>query len=87
MGTIPYFWRLFWPLLLITLGLLQLAERAALARDGYPIFPGAPWQGTYQGGPMQGTAQGAANFSANAGTAIVPSHPHDLDNDREGGQS
>ena len=85
MGAIPYFWRLFWPLLLITLGLLQLAERAALAREGYPIFPGAPWQGMYQGTPMQGAGQGAANFSASAGTAIVPSH--DFENDREGGQS
>jgi hypothetical protein len=85
MGAIPYFWRLFWPLLLITLGLLQLVERTALAREGYPIFPGTPWQGTYQGGPMQGAGQGAANFSANAGTAIVPSH--DFENDREGGQS
>jgi hypothetical protein len=89
MGAIPYFWRLFWPLLLITLGLLMLAERAALAAEGYPIFPGAPWhdasQGTGQAGPIQGAGQGAANSAANAGTAIVPSH--DFENDREGGQS
>jgi hypothetical protein len=85
MGAIPNLWRLFWPLLLITLGLLQLAERAALAREGYPIFPGAPWQGSYQSGPMQSAAQSAANASANAGTAIVPAHH--FENDREGGQS
>jgi hypothetical protein len=89
MGAIPYFWRLFWPLLLITLGLLLLAERAALASEGYPIFPGAPWQdasqGTSQAGRIQGAGQGAANSAANAGTAIVPAH--DFENDREGGQS
>jgi hypothetical protein len=87
MGAIPNLWRLFWPLLLITLGLLQLAERAALAREGYPIFPGAPWQGTYQGGPIQGAGQGSANSTQITGTAIAPSHPHDFENDREGGQS
>jgi len=86
MGAIPYLWRLFWPLLLITLGLLQLAERAALASEGYPIFPGAPWHHASQG-TGQVAGQGAANAVANAGTAIVPSHSHDFENDREGGQS
>ena len=84
MGAIPYFWRLFWPLLLITLGLLMLAERAALAAEGYPIFPGAPWQDASQG-TSQGAGQSAANSAANTGTAIVPAH--DFENDREGGQS
>jgi Domain of unknown function (DUF5668) len=88
-GAIPYFWKLFWPLLLITLGLLLLAERAALASEGYPIFPGAPWQDASQAinqaGPIQGAGQGAANSAANAGTAMAP--PHDFENDREGGQS
>ena len=89
LGAIPYFWRLFWPLLLITLGLLMLAERAALASEDYPIFPGAPWhdasQGVNQTGPTPGAGQRAENSAANAGTAIVPSH--DFENDREGGQS
>ena len=49
MGAIPHFWRLFWPLLLIILGLLLLAERAALAAEGYPLFPGAPWHDEAQG--------------------------------------
>lgn len=75
-GVIPYFWRLFWPLLLITLGLLLLAERAALATEGYPLFPGVPWQDA---------EQGAVNSAANADTAIAPvGH---FQNDREGGQS
>ena len=34
MGIIHGFWQLFWPLLLILLGVLLLAERAALAADG-----------------------------------------------------
>jgi hypothetical protein len=49
MEVIPYFWRLLWPLLLIVLGLLLLAERAALAWEGYPPFPGAPGCGTGKG--------------------------------------
>ena len=84
MGVIPYLWRLFWPLLLIMLGLLMLAERAALAAEGYPLFPGAPWQGAAQG-TNSGAGQGAANTATNAGTAIVPTH--DFENDREGGES
>jgi hypothetical protein len=97
MGTIPYFWRLLWPLLLITVGLLLLAERAALAAEGYPIFPGAPWQdagqatsqaGPNQAGPIQGAqSQRAENSGANEGTAIVSSQWQEFENDREGGQS
>ncbi|HKN19895.1 MAG TPA: DUF5668 domain-containing protein [Terracidiphilus sp.] len=85
MGAIPYFWRLFWPLLLITLGLLMLAERAALASEGYPIFPGAPWHDAAQA-TNSGAGQGAENSAAITGTAIVPAHPRDFENDREGGQ-
>jgi hypothetical protein len=89
-------WGHSWPFYLILAALLALAERAALASEGYPIFPGAPWHDASQGtgqagpnqtGPIQGAGQGAANSSAIAGTAIVPSHPHDFENDREGGQS
>ncbi len=36
-GLIIHFWRLFWPLLFIVVGVIMLAERAALAADGgYP---------------------------------------------------
>jgi hypothetical protein len=84
-------WGHSWPFYLILAGVLQLAERAALASEGYPPVPGAPWydasQGTNQAGPIQGAGQGAANTAAIAGTAIVPSHLHDFENDREGGQS
>src|SRR5271170_7307383 len=89
-------WGHSWPFYLILAGVLQLAERAALASEGYPQSPGAPWQGTGQTGPNQGTNpgayggapfQGAAHSATNAGTAIVPPHPHVFENDREGGQS
>jgi hypothetical protein len=84
-------WGHSWPFYLILAGLFALAERAALESDGYPPFPGAPWQGPNQS-PNQGTYggapfQGSANTAATTGTAIVPSHPHDFENDREGGQS
>ena len=81
-------WGRSWPFYLILAGVLLLAERAALAWEGYPINPGAPWQGASQGasqgGPSQGAGQGATNSVTNTGTAIVPSH--DFENDREGGQ-
>ena len=84
MGVIPFLWRLFWPLLLIVMGLLMLAERAALASDGYPFLPGVPWQSP---SPVanQPATQSTANATSNAGTAIVPSH--DFDHEKEGGQS
>jgi hypothetical protein len=84
MGAIPHFWKLFWPLLLIMLGLLLLAERAALAAEGYPLFPCAPWHDASQGA-NSGAGQNAANSGTNAGTAIVPSQQ--FENDRERGQS
>jgi len=76
-------WSRSWPFYLILSGVLLLAERAALASEGYPLFPGAPWQGAAQG-TNSGAGQGAANTATNAGTAIVPTH--DFENDREGGQ-
>jgi hypothetical protein len=91
MGVIPYFWRLFWPLLLITVGLLLLAERAALASEGYPIFPWDSWhdagQGMNPGAQNPGAGQGAANSAANPGTAIVPSQWQEFEDDRKGGES
>jgi hypothetical protein len=89
MGIIARPWHLFWPLLLILLGVLLLAERAALSAEGYPIFPWSPWHGTppgpYPGAPSPGATQGPSGFAENPGTAIVPSPTHDF-NDREGEQ-
>jgi hypothetical protein len=77
-GAIEHFWRLFWPLLLIMLGVMMLAERAALEADGgYPIFPWGQHPGTVQPGATGGSA---------TGTSIVPSHTHDLGNDLDGGK-
>ena len=61
MGVINSFWHLFWPLLLIMLGVLLLAERAALAAEGgYPPmpypgqpYPGQPYSGQYPAGAPQ----------------------------------
>ncbi len=85
-GVIAHFRRLFWPLLLIMLGVLLLAERAALAAEGDAPYFGAPWQNAPQG-TGQGAAQPAGQSAEPAGTAIVPSHPHDFENGLNGGQS
>jgi len=77
MGVIPYFWRLLWPLLLILLGLLLLAERAVLASEGYPPYFGTPGpdagqatnQGTVPGAPTTGAGPNAPSPSAGQGAA------------------
>jgi hypothetical protein len=84
-GVVEHFWRLFWPLLLIMLGLLMLAERAALAAEGDSPYFGWPWQGANQG-TQQGTDWGAGQDARTADTAIMPSPPHDFENDPKGGQ-
>jgi hypothetical protein len=82
-GAIPYFWRFFWPLLLISLGLLLLAERAVLATEGYPPPPGTPWQAISQA-PGQSASQAAQQ---SPGTAIVPAEPNPFGDEIHGGQS
>jgi hypothetical protein len=75
---IDHFWRLFWPLLMIMLGGLLLAERAALAADGYPQMPygGAPY-----GGVNPGVYPNAAQTPvADPGTSIVPARTEDFGN-------
>ena len=84
-GLVHSFWRWFWPLLLITLGVLLLAERALLAADGgYPMWPygGAPNQ--YPMNPSGST--GVPPYQGQA-TAIVPSETHDFGKNPDGGQS
>ncbi len=91
-------WKLFVPLLLILIGVLKLAERAALAAAGddpavtnqYPGgFPG-PYAGTYPGAINPGAAYVGANppvagapQPTQPGAVIVPTH----DYKNEGGQS
>src|SRR3974390_177564 len=70
------FWDLFIPLLLILIGVLKLAERAALAAAGdelpYPYGTGT-------------NPAAAGTVPAQAGTAIVPAQ--DYGKGPEGGQS
>ncbi|MGO8932159.1 MAG: hypothetical protein ACLPLZ_06800 [Terracidiphilus sp.] len=72
-------WGQCWPLFLILAGVLLLAERAALAGEGFPPPPGSPWQNT-----TPRTAQGA---QPTPGTATVPQEMHDFGDEIHGGQS
>ncbi len=84
-GLLDHPWHWFWPLLLILLGVLMLAERMVLtAGDGYP-------QGPYPGQP--GT--GATGSQTSTGIPPQPEQPEahrstqwqDPGNNPEGGQS
>ena len=70
-------WNIFVPLLLILIGVLKLAQRAALAAAGdEPMYPGSPY--AYgAGAPAQPPAPG---------TSIVP-NPPGFGNGPQGGQS
>lgn len=81
-GVIDHFWGLFWPLLLIMIGVMLLAERAALAMDGYGDGYGDGC-GPYAGGPF--TDQNAAQPAADPGTAIVPADSPGFGNGGNGG--
>jgi hypothetical protein len=75
------FWSLFFPLLLILIGVLKLAERAALAAAGDETpYPGSP----YPYGAASPAASGVAQ--PQPGTAIVPA-TQDYGKGPEGGQS
>lgn len=76
MGVIHRFWNLFWPLLLIMLGVLMLAERAALAAEGgYPMWP------------FSGSTSSGVTPTQEQSTSIVPAPSRDFGKDSEGGQS
>jgi hypothetical protein len=82
-GVIHSFWHLFWPLLLIMLGLLLLAERAALAAEGgYPMWP-------FEGPPNPGGVNPGTSVPPyqEQSTSIVPASSHDFGKGPEGGQS
>lgn len=72
------FWSLFFPLLLILIGVLKLAERAALAAAGDEVpYPGSQYPyGTHAGVTQPQT-----------GTTIVPAATQDYSRGPEGGQS
>jgi hypothetical protein len=75
------FWSLFFPLLLILIGVLKLAERAALAADGDPTsYPGAPY-------PYAPNPAATAAAQSQPGTSIVPAGAPEYGKGPEGGQS
>ena len=75
-------WNIFVPLLLILIGVLKLAQRAALAVAGdEPIYPGAPYP-YGAGAPVPPAPQPPAQ----TGTSIVPAPPQDFGRG-SGGQS
>ncbi|WP_109486002.1 hypothetical protein [Occallatibacter savannae] len=75
------FWSLFFPLLLITIGVLKLAERAALAAAGDEV----PYAGSQY--PYGAAAPGPGVPQPPAGAAIVPAATQDYGRGSEGGQS
>ena len=98
MGLIDRFWHLFWPLLMILVGLMLLAERFALStEDGTLPYAGDPSAGGgYPGSPYPGSPYPGSNYAggpaspaepAAPSTSIVPAHSHDFDHDPNGGQS
>jgi hypothetical protein len=96
MGLIGHFWHLFWPLLLIGIGVFMLAERAALAAEGG--YPPVPFCGSYPGGPPYPSAPytgtvdpnpvaGAPQHPAPEAPAIIPADSEEFGSDLNGGQS
>lgn len=75
------FWSLFFPLLLILIGVLKLAERAALAAAGDEPYANPP----YQYGAVN--PAGPATAQPQPGTSIVPAGGPDYGKGPEGGQS
>lgn len=71
---------IFFPLLLILIGVLKLAERAALAAEGGYPTPQQPWN-PYPGAPQP------PGPAAGGGTSIVSAPMHDFNNSPGGGQS
>lgn len=81
-------WKIFVPLLLILIGVLKLAQRAALAAAGdEPPYPGTFPGTAYQYGAAGYPAAGVQQTPAATGTAIVSTPTHDFGKGPEGGQS
>jgi hypothetical protein len=84
MGAIDHFMKTFIPLLLILIGCLLLAERAALAAEGDVPPPqfGSPFAGV-----PDPAVSAAGPYPQPTSSAIVPAPAHDLEKYNEGGQS
>ena len=75
-------WGLFVPLFLILIGVLKLAERAALAAAGdEAMYPGSPYAYGAGAPATAGVTQPQPT------TSIVPTVTHDYGKGPEGGQS
>lgn len=75
------FWPLFIPLLLILIGVLKLAERAALAAAGEEAYQNTPY-------PYNAAAtQAAGTVQPQPGTSIVPAGAPEMGKGPEGGRS
>jgi hypothetical protein len=72
-------WSQSWPFYLILAGALLLAERAALAADGYPGMP-------YAGTNVQGSAGQQMQDAGSTETALVAKRHEGFENDASGGQ-
>jgi hypothetical protein len=75
-------WSQSWPFYLILAGVLLLAERAALAADGYPQYPGMPYAGANARGVVGQQTQDAGTTE----TALVAKQHEGFENDTSGGQ-
>ncbi|MGB0063310.1 MAG: hypothetical protein WBP85_02600 [Terracidiphilus sp.] len=91
-------WGQSWPFYLILAGLLMLVERAALASEGYPPYPGmgqGAAQGTnlganqanYTGASSEAPAEDSGLRVTPTSTTPVPSPWQELEKNKEGGQS
>lgn len=79
-------WSIFVPLLLILIGLLKLAERAALAvAEDESQMTGA-YQGSYAGAAYPYAGAGAPQAPPQPGAGDVSVPPQDSGKDPEGGQ-
>jgi hypothetical protein len=79
-------WNIFFPLFLILIGVLKLAQRAALAAAGdEPMYAGSPYPYGAGVAPVA-TAQPSSQPSGQTGTSIVPAPPQDFGRG-SGGQS
>jgi hypothetical protein len=80
-------WNIFVPLLLILLGLLKLAQRAALAMAGdEPAYPGYSGYSGYPYGVPPVAPPTTQPIPQPAGTSIVPVQPQTPGSGSEGGQ-
>jgi len=80
-------WGVFVPLLLILIGLLKLAERAALAvAEDEPQLTGA-YPGSYPGAAYPYGGAGAPQAPPQTGASNVSAPPQDSGKGPEGGQS